>query len=94
MNRGAIIGERLATAGAVVRDLELAERRIDAARAKLGKDNPLSIVGEAVMDCADMYAVEHYLGILDKANAWLNAHVRTVNVVASAIEKAGAGEKS
>lgn len=90
MNRGALIGERLARAGAVVRDLELAERRIDQAREKLGKDNPLSVVGEAVMDCADMYAVEHYLGIIDKANAWLNAHVRTVNQVAAEIEKASA----
>lgn len=88
MNRSALIGERLARAGAVVRDLELAERRIDQAREKLGKNNPLSIVGEAVMDCADMYAVENYLGILDKVNAWLASHVRTVNQVAAQIEKA------
>ena len=87
MIRSDAIASQLMRAGAIMRDLDLALRRVDEARKKLGTGKALSELADELVVNVESSATEKYVDILTRINSWMAVEISGLNRAASIIEK-------
>ena len=87
MTRFDAIAGQLMRAGFIMRDLELALRRVDDARKSHGVTKPLSEVADELVINVESSSTEKYVDILTRINSWMAVEVNSLNRTAAIIEK-------
>lgn len=80
------IGSRMVRIGRVFSDLERSAERLDNAKRNLPRDGALRAIADRLADHGDMYVVDSFLVILDRAISQVAVAARDVDQAAQAIE--------
>jgi hypothetical protein len=87
MTQYKFVSEQVMRIGAVLKELELAIKRCDAARADIGEEHPLYEITKEMIDNIHYLQIEKYNVILTSINSWLSVEVKSIEKAARIIEQ-------